>query len=154
MEPESENETNRREYVRFETNVPLFAELSLRSVGGREMNSRKQRVIIHNVSFGGCCFSTFLRMPVRDDVEWTLKLLLGNYPATLRGVIVHAGEAEGLFNYGVRWALTGLERQTLHYRLNEYVRNVLVGSPHIHTIYKQLTLRYEGGQFKRFDVTS
>ncbi|MFC5404991.1 PilZ domain-containing protein [Cohnella soli] len=154
MEREAEKGTNRREHVRFEMNVPLFAELSLNSVGGREMGSRKQRVIIRNVSFGGCCFSTFLRMPVRDDVEWTLKLILGHYPATLRGVIVHSGEADGLFQYGVRWTLTELERQTLHYRLNDYVRNVLVRSPHIHTIYKQLTRKYESGKFKKFDVTS
>ncbi|RKP53179.1 PilZ domain-containing protein [Cohnella endophytica] len=151
---EEEKEDNRRESVRFGFNVPLFAELSLRSVNGSEVGSRSQRVMLNNVGMGGCCFVTFLQLPVREDVEWFLKMRLGNYSLSLRGIIVYRNEVEGYQSYGAKWVLTGLERQALQYRLNEYVRNVLVSSPHIHTLYKKLSARNDDSEFRHLDVSS
>ncbi|QMV43214.1 PilZ domain-containing protein [Cohnella cholangitidis] len=145
---------NRRQHLRFQLTVPLFAELSLWQIREREMRSRSQRVMLNNISVGGCLFATALVLPVRDDVEWLLKLQLGHYTVKARAVILHAGQEDGLSRYGVRWIMSGMERQAFQYRLNEYMRMVLVSSPHIHTLYNKISERKADGQFKKFDITS
>ncbi len=145
---------NRREYVRFALNVPLFGELSLLRVGEREIRSRNQRVLLSNISVGGCRFTTSLRIPVRDDVEWQIKLQLGRYSVKLRAVILHESEEDGLSSYGVRWVMTGIEKQAFQYRLSEYLRLVLVSSPHILSLYKKIADRHNDDFFKKLDVTS
>lgn len=151
---EEQLEENRREYIRFKLITPLFAELSLWRVNEREMRSRSQRVLFNNISVGGCQFSSNLLIPIRDDVEWLLKLQLGHYTVKARAVILHASQEDGLYAYGARWIMTNLERQAYQYRLNEYLRMVLVTSPHIHTLYKRIIDRNSDGYFKKFDVTS
>lgn len=151
---EEVREENRREHVRFEANVPLFAELSLWKANGKELGSRTQRVIINNLSLGGCCFETFLELPIREDVEWLLNMRLGKYSINLRGIVVRRERSDGYQIYGAKWVLTGLERQALQYRLNEYVRLVLVSSPHIHALYKKLSTRNDDGRFRHLDVSS
>lgn len=146
-------EENRREHLRFRLNVPLYAEFSLWRVREREIRSRKQRVLIHNISVGGCQFSTNLQIPVRDDVEWILNLQLNHNTIKLKAIILHVVPKDGRFAYGVRWVLTGLERQAFQYRLQEYLRLVLVSSVHILTLYKKISDR-DVGQFKRLDTTS
>jgi hypothetical protein len=151
---EEEKQENRRESFRFELIVPLFAELSLWRVKDREMRSRTQRVLLNNISAGGCRFKTHLQIPPRDDVEWLLKFQLGKYAAKLRVFIVNVGQEEGLQVYGCRWAMTGLEHQSFQYRLNEYLHAVLVSSPHIHTLYKKMADRDNDDYFRKLDVTS
>jgi len=147
-------EGTRRQHMRFKLNAPLFAHLSLCRVKERDIESRAQRVMLNNISVGGCQFTTNLLIPVRDDVEWKLRLQLGHYWVKLKAVVVHYAEAEGLYHYGVRWKINGLERQALQYRLNEYLRLIFVSSPHIHSLYKKLANRNCDGQFKPFDATS
>lgn len=145
---------NRREHIRFQLTVPLFAELSLWQVAEREIRSRNQRVMLNNISVGGCQFTTNLIIPVRDDVEWLLKLQLVHYTVKAKAVILHTGHEDGLVRYGVRWVMTGLERHAFQYRLSEYMRMVLVTSPHIHTLYSKISERKADSQFKKFDITS
>jgi hypothetical protein len=145
---------NRREYIRFQLTVPLFAELSLWQIREREMRSRSQRVLLNNISVGGCLFTTNLLLPVREDVEWLLKLQLGHYTVKARAIVLHTGQEDGLIRYGVRWVMSGMERQAFQYRLNEYMRMVLVSSPHIHTLYNKISERKSDGRFKKLDVTS
>jgi hypothetical protein len=151
---DEEIQENRRESIRFELIVPLFAELSLCRIKDRELRSRTQRILLNNISPGGCQFKTHLQIPPRDDVEWLLKFQMGKYAAKFRVIILNAGHEEGLQVYGCRWAMTGLERQSFQYRLNEYLHAVLVSSPHIHTIYKKIADRDNDGHFRKLDVTS
>jgi hypothetical protein len=151
---EEELQENRREHIRFKLTVPLIADISLWCVGDREMRSRSQRVLLDNLSVGGCQFTTSLLIPVRDDIQWLLKLQLGHYTVKARVVVVHTGEQDGLLRYGTRWVMSGLDRQAFQYRLHEYMRLVLVSSPHIHTLYKKIIDRGSDGQFKKLDVTS
>jgi hypothetical protein len=151
---DEEMQENRRESIRFELIVPLFAELSLCRIKDRELRSRTQRILLNNISPGGCQFKTHLQIPPRDDVEWLLKFQMGKYAAKFRVIILNAGHEEGLLVYGCRWAMTGLERQSFQYRLNEYLHAVLVSSPHIHTIYKKIADRDNDGHFRKLDVTS
>ncbi|WP_239618859.1 PilZ domain-containing protein [Cohnella mopanensis] len=151
---DGERTENRREHIRFQLTVPLFADLSLSQVKERELRSRIQRVLLNNISVGGCQFTTNLILPVRDDVEWLLKLQLGHYTVKARAVILHTDNEEGLARYGVRWVMSGLERHAFQYRLNEYMRMVLISSPHIHTLYNKISERKSDGLFKKFDVTS
>jgi hypothetical protein len=111
-------------------------------------------VLLHNISLGGCRFTTSLQIPVRDDVEWQIKLQLGHYNVKLRAVVLHESEEEGLNAYGVKWLMTGVEKQAFQYRLGEYLRLVLVSSPHIVTLYKKIADRHNDDFFKKLDVTS
>ncbi|WP_256758976.1 hypothetical protein [Cohnella sp. WQ 127256] len=145
---------NRREHIRFKLTTPLFAELSLWRVDVREIRSRKQVILLNNMSVGGCQFTTNLLIPVREDVEWLIEYRMGHYFVKLRTVIVHTGHEDGLHTYGARWLMTGLERQAYQYRLNDYMQKVIISSPHIHTLYKKISDRNNDGQFRQFDVTS
>lgn len=151
---EEERTENRRKHIRFELIVPLFAEFSLWRVKDKEIKSRTQRVLLTNISAGGCQLKTFLQIPPRDDVEWLLKLQLGKYTTQLKAVIVRSTEEEGLQVYGLRWIMTGVEYQTFKYRLHEYLFSVLVSSPQIHTIYRKIAARNSDGLFRQLDVTS
>jgi hypothetical protein len=153
-EMEEEIIENRREHIRFELSVPLFAEFSLGRVKEKEIKSRSQRVLLTNISAGGCQLKTFLQIPPRDDVEWLLKLQLGKYATQLKAVIVRCTEEEGLQVYGLRWIMTGLECQTFKYRLQDYLFSVLVSSPHIHTLYRKIAARNSDGLFRQLDVNS
>ncbi|WEK54911.1 MAG: PilZ domain-containing protein [Candidatus Cohnella colombiensis] len=145
---------NRRKYMRFELHIPLFAEFALFSVGERALRSRSQKVIVNNISFGGCRFSTHLQIPPRDDVRWCLKVDLGRSTMSLKGVIVHVEEAEGLHQYGVRWELSNYERHCFEYKLNEYLMTVYTFSPHIQSLYKQVIARYPEQHFQKLDFKS
>jgi hypothetical protein len=153
-EQSEERPENRRRHIRFELNVPLFAELSLWRIKGVEMKSRTQRVLVNDISAGGCQFRTHLQIPPREDVEWLLKLQFGKYKTQLKAIIVRAFEDEGLQVYGIRWTMTGLEYQAFHYRLNEYIYSSMVSSPHIQTLYRKIAERSSDGQFQRLDVSS
>jgi len=145
---------NRRVHIRFRPQTPIYVELSLWQVRERELRSRAQRVVLRDIGLGGCSFATSLRLPIRDDVEWMVELQLGHYTAKPRIVLLHSGEEDGLFFYGGEWRMTGLERQAFRYRFDEYVRLMLIASPHIHALYKKVADRFDDGGFKRLDVTS
>ncbi len=145
---------NRRAYIRFRPQTPVYVELSLWQVQERELKSRAQRVLLRDVGHGGCSFATNLRLPVRDDVEWMIELQLGQYTARPRIVLLHSGEEDGLFFYGEEWRMMGWEHQAFRFRFDEYVRQMLIASPHIHTLYKKVASRHDDGQFKHLDVTS
>lgn len=145
---------NRREHIRFKLHVPLCAELTLLRVGGRHMRSRSQRVLLDDIGYGGCLFRTYLELPARDDVEWTMKLDLGGYEIRAVAVIVRAFEEEGYRMHGARWKLTDYEKHLFHYRLNHYLQSVYAFPPHIQTLYRKVIERDEDGQFKRLDFSN
>jgi hypothetical protein len=151
---DEEIQENRREYIRFELHVPLFAELSLARVQERELKSRTQRVLLNDISLGGCQFKTYLLIPARSDVEWSFKLQLGKYFLNLKAIIVRSAQEDGFYVYGVCWKMTNFERHALHYRLNEYLFSVLVSSPHILTLYRKIVERKANGHFRGLDITS
>ncbi|XID92825.1 PilZ domain-containing protein [Paenibacillaceae bacterium WGS1546] len=151
---DKENIENRRAFVRFKPQAPLYVELSLHQVGQTEIGSRVQRVLLQDISLGGCRIATSLALPVREDVEWTVKLQLGFYTAKPRYVIVHSGREDGLYSYGGRWEMTGLERHAFQYRFHEYMKLLMASRPHIRALYKKLAERDMDERFKRLDVTS
>jgi len=151
---DEENGVNRRAHVRFRFQTPFLAELSLWRVRGRSYRSRVQKVIVRDISLGGCSFISTLQLPLREDVEWSVKLELGHYIAKPRLILLHRRQEEGSNVYGGRWILTGLERQAFQFRFDDYVRLMLIESPHIHTLYKKISDRNDDGHFKHLDVTS
>ncbi len=151
---EEELQLNRRKHIRFELNSPLFSEISLCRVKEREIRSRTQRILLYNISAGGCQFKTHLRIPPREDVEWLIKLQFGKYTTQLKANIVRTTQEEGIHIYGGCWKMTGLERQTFQYRLNEYLHSLLVSSPHILALYRKISDRNNDGHFRQLDVTS
>jgi hypothetical protein len=145
---------NRRAHIRFKLQTPFFVELSLYQVQGKELRSHAQRVVLRDISLGGCSFATHLRLPIRNDVEWQVVLQLGHYTAKPGFIVLHCGHEDGLLIYGGRWVMTGLERQAFQYRFHEYMRLALVASPSIHRLYKKVMDRRDDRGFERLDVTS
>ena len=149
-----EGKDNRREHIRFKLYVPLYAELTLLRVGGREMRSRSQRVLLDNISYGGCLFRSYLQLPARDDVEWAMRLDFGSYEIRAIAVIVRAYAEDGYAMYGVRWKLTDYEKHVFHYRLNQYLQTVYDFPPHIQTLYRKVNERDDDGRFKELDMST
>jgi len=145
---------NRRAHIRFKPPSPLYGVLTLWEVRGREIRSKAQRVLLRDIGLGGCGFSTSLRLPVGDEAEWMIELQLGHYTAKPRLFILHSREEEGMYRYGGRWSMTGLEYQAFQYRFHEHIRTMLVDNPHIHTLYKRVAQRRLDGDFKKLDVSS
>lgn len=153
MENEQER-SNRRQHLRFGLHIPLFAELSLSRVGEMEMRSKSQRVLLDNISFGGCLFRTHLRIPPRSDVLWSFKLQMGIHIVHTKGIVLRASEEEGYYLYGAAWKQSEYERQLFRYRLNEYLLSAYSLGPHIESFYRQLTERDMDETFKRWDVST
>lgn len=153
MENEQER-LNRRQHLRFGLHIPLFGELSLSRVGGTETQSKVQRVLFDNISFGGCLFRTHLRIPLRDDVVWSFKLHMGIHIVHTKGIVLRAMEEEGYYLYGAAWKQSAYERQLFRYRLNEYLLSTYSLGPHIESFYRQLTERDMDESFKRWDVST
>lgn len=149
-----EERENRREHVRFSLHVPLYAELTLHRVGGRELRSRTQKVLLDDISFGGCLFRTHLQLPPRPDVEWVFRLQLGSYTVHLKGIVLRAKVDEGYCLYGVRWMLSAYESHLFRYRLNEYMLATYSFGPHIQAFYRKLAERRADSSFKRLDYTT
>ncbi|MFD0671298.1 PilZ domain-containing protein [Cohnella sp. GCM10027633] len=151
---EQEERQNRREHVRFSLSVPLYGELSLHRVGEQEIRSRTQKVLLDDISYGGCLFRTHLQIPPRSDVEWVFKLQLGTYSIHLKGTVLRARAEEEYFLYGVRWNLSAYESHLFRYRLNEYMLATYAFGPHIQTLYRKLAERSADPSFKRMDYTT
>lgn len=149
-----EGKDNRREHIRFKLHVPLYAELTLHRVGGREMRSRTQKVLLDDISCGGCLFRTYLELPAREDVEWRMKLDLGEFAIRAIAIVVRSFEEEGYHMHGARWKLTDYEKRLFHYRLNRYLQSVYAFPPHIQTLYRKVNERGDDGQFKRLDLST
>lgn len=151
---ESEEPLNRREYIRFNLYIPLYAELSLYRVGNQCRKSRSLKVILDNISFGGCLFRTHLIIPPREEVEWLLKLQLGRNTMHIKAVVVRSSKEEGFFLYGVKWRLSAYERHIFQYRLNEYLSATYVFGPHIQTLYRKVMERISDQPFNKLDIIS
>jgi len=150
---DAEERQNRRAFIRFELHIPLFAELSLCSVGDRTMSSRSQKVLMKNISFGGCLFGTHLQLPARDDVVWFLNVPLGRHAMQLKTIIVRASEEDGLFYYGASWKMSAYESYLFQYRLNAYLQATYVFSPRIQSLYNKINERKVDHGFKKLDIT-
>lgn len=144
---------NRREFVRLRLTIPIFAELSLSRIGEREMRSRTRRVNMEDIGPGGCRFTTWLRLPSREDVEWLLKFRLGKHFIHLKAQVLWSdADDEGMFTHGAKWRMTEFERQVYRYRLYEFMRTMLVASPHIHMLYKKMAARSQEEPVRRLDL--
>jgi len=151
---ESDEPFNRRQYIRFGLYIPLYAELSLHRVGAQYRRSRSTKVLLDNISFGGCLFRTNLILPPREDVEWVLKLRLGTYTIHVKAIVVRTSEEDGYYLYGVKWKLSPYERHLFQYRLNEYLQATYVFAPHIQTLYRLVMERTADQHFKKLDIIS
>lgn len=151
---ENEENQNRREHIRFGLHIPLFAELSLHRVGELELHSRSQRVLLDNISFGGCLFRTHLRIPPRQDVEWLFKLQLGTNTVHSKGIVLRVREDEGYCLYGAAWKQSTYESRLFRYRLNKYLHATYVLGPHIEAFYRKLSERSVDGTFQRWDFST
>ncbi|MFC4597470.1 hypothetical protein [Cohnella hongkongensis] len=144
---------NRRAHLRFRPQSPVYVELMLWRIRDSERRSRAQRVLLRDIGLGGCSFATHLRLPIRDDVEWRIEMQLAGYTACPRIVLLHGGaEDDGRHYYGGQWRMNGAELLAFQYRFEEYVRLMLLESPHIHTLYKKVSDRRDDGEFKRLDA--
>ncbi len=151
---ESDEPFNRRKSIRFGLYIPLYAELSLHRVSAMYRRSRSTRVLLDNISIGGCLFRTNLILPPRDDVEWLFKLQFGRYTMHVKAIVVRTTEEEGYYLYGAKWKLSPYERHLFQYRMNEYLQATYVFAPHIQTLYRQVMERTADQQFKKFDIIS
>ncbi|MBO9597677.1 MAG: PilZ domain-containing protein [Cohnella sp.] len=151
---DSDEPFNRRKHIRFALYLPLYAELSLHRVGSQYRRSRSIKVLLDDISFGGCLFRTGLIIPPRDDVEWLLKLRFGTYAMHAKAIVVRSSEEEGYYLYGVKWKLSAYERHLFQYRMNEYLQATYVFAPHIQTLYRQVMERAADQQFKKLDIIS
>ncbi|MBN2980289.1 hypothetical protein [Cohnella algarum] len=120
----------------------LVADISIKKIQEKEIRSNKQKVLLKEISFKGCRFQTFLRIPARDDVEWMLEIQLGLHTVRLTSVIENFREEEGLFVYSACWRLTSSEQQNFEYKLNEYLRTVLVSNRRILELYREISDRH------------
>lgn len=151
---ESDEPFNRRKHIRFGLYIPLYAELSLHRVGAQYRRSRSTKVLLDNISFGGCLFRTNLILPPREDVEWLLKLRFGTYTMHVKAIVVRASGEDGYYLYGAKWKLSPYERHLFQYRLNEYLQATYVFAPHIQTLYRLVMERSADQYFKRLDIIS
>lgn len=104
---------NRRKYFRVPFVLPLLADMTIERIGIRKLNIGSTEVLIHNLSPGGLCFQSSLRMPAKHDILLQFNSeILGDF-IQVTGQIVWMKELENdEYKYGVSFILddAGTER--------------------------------------------
>lgn len=111
---------NRRKHFRIPLSHPLVGTVTIEKIGEKKLNIGNSKVHIQNISQGGLCFRTQLRLPVRPDFFLQFKINIFSTILKVDGHIVwHKEIDEEEHEYGVEFQLSRTEKEHLLKLLNQ-----------------------------------
>jgi diguanylate cyclase (GGDEF)-like protein/PAS domain S-box-containing protein len=125
---------NRRKYIRIPLDTPLVADMTIERVAGRKVSLGSSEVMIRNISSGGLCFYSPLKMPISKEIILMFTPEISSKILNLKGHIVWKEEKQSnYFEYGVEFLLSKLEQEYLSRVLDSFhplikERPILTGS--------------------------
>lgn len=95
---------NRRRFFRVYFYLPLQSKMFIEKVYGKKINTNKTIVKIHDMSAGGLRFSTDLKLPINDDIQYGFHMKVEGIDIELSGKIVWSNMLKPKhFEYGVEF---------------------------------------------------
>lgn len=112
---------NRREYYRINMQFPLCSGMTIISFKGKKVSLGHSKALIEDISIGGMRFTTNVEFPVQPDIILEFKTKIMNEVVKTNGVIVWKQEiGENLYQYGLEFNISELERDHLSHTLNTF----------------------------------
>lgn len=112
---------NRRNYFRVPLVIPLVADMTIEKIGTRKLNIGSSEVLLHDISPGGLCFQSSLRLPVKQDITLQFKTEILAGTLQVKGKIVWQEELNNNdYKYGVQFILDEIGTENLIKILNQF----------------------------------
>ncbi|MBB6732479.1 PilZ domain-containing protein [Cohnella zeiphila] len=142
----------RRKHVRLQMPAEEGALVRIVAIASRALASPPGRVRLANVSEGGCCFESGLRFPVLPEMRLELGWPIDDCPLALPGHIVWRADTVDGYRYGMKFALSEMQRTALIGRLNERLIELCPDQTKIHALYRMLSARPKPGRGKEASI--
>lgn len=108
----------KRVYLRFPFPAPVCAELSVKKINNKVINSESDKVCVEDIGQGGLRFLSNLNYPIIDDIIYQIEMTVINQMLLLKGYIVRKSEVEkGIFEYGVKFDITESQRTEISHAI-------------------------------------
>ncbi len=104
---------NRRKYYRLAFQNPLCADMTIIKFKDKDTNLGYSNALIENISLGGLRFLTNINLPVQKDILLQFTTTILNESVTFIGVIVWKMEVDNLFQYGLEFQISRIDRDKL-----------------------------------------
>lgn len=112
---------NRRKYFRVSLDVPLVADMTIEQIAGTKVNIGNSEVMVKNISAGGLCFYSNLKLPVSKKIILLFNTEITHIVLNIKGKIVWKEEMESnYYEYGVEFLLNMTEEENLIKILNNF----------------------------------
>lgn len=113
-----------RKFYRIQPEKNLYAEMTIRNVNGKKVNTGRAIVRIVNISPGGLSFLSDLSFPATRRVILEFKIILGNKAVILQGFVVYCLKAvNNMMKYGI--CFCGID-ESKKSELRELLRSISV----------------------------
>jgi diguanylate cyclase (GGDEF)-like protein/PAS domain S-box-containing protein len=103
MQQKQNIEFERRKYFRVELPHPILFNMTIAKFNNKQVHVGKTEALLINISADGLCFTTHLRLPMRDDIIYQFEVPIMEENVVLNGKIVWSKEIyANIFKYGVQ----------------------------------------------------
>ncbi|MFJ8064732.1 EAL domain-containing protein [Psychrobacillus sp. NPDC096426] len=125
MDPKQKAKQSKRKNYRLNFPYPLEADMKLESIAGQNVELRKTKVLIEDISIGGLRYVSTLKLPVRGDILFKFKTEILGKSITLYGSIVWKEEInEELVEYGIKFIIGKGEQTSLSSLINTFTKSL------------------------------
>jgi diguanylate cyclase (GGDEF)-like protein/PAS domain S-box-containing protein len=112
---------NQRRYFRLQLFFPLSAQMTIVQIKGRHIDLGETEVLIEDLGLGGMRFLATIKLAIHRDIILEFNTEILNKMVNLQGVVVWTKELQdGIYQYGVEFAMVEGERSTLAQVLNDF----------------------------------
>lgn len=111
---------DRRQYFRIHCPKPICSAMEIVKINHKEVKSGKKRVCIKDISEGGLCFLSTLKLPSVPGIEVEFQISVLEKILHVSGQLMWKKEVEkDIFEYGVKFIQSGTKGEELRKVLNE-----------------------------------
>lgn len=111
---------NRRKYFRIDLPRPLVGEMTITSLGGKQVKLGMTKVLIEDIGPGGVRFTSNIKLPARPDLVLKIGTWILEQKIEATGTIVWSKEVDEGQQYGVQLNVNDKKRDTLMSILNQF----------------------------------
>lgn len=93
----------RRQLYRLELVTPICGEITINTIEGKRVDVKSTNACVINISAGGMCVQTALRLPKDPRVLYKLSTRILGKDIVVYGTFVWSKTADGLYQYGFKY---------------------------------------------------
>lgn len=110
----------RRSFNRINFDELLEGQMTILSINGSKMVLGYTKILIKNISKGGLCFISNIRIPINIDIVLRFKITIFEEEIEINGIPIWRDETEeNLYEFGVKFILNSDEANLLYEAIEE-----------------------------------